>query len=416
MNEHSKLSLDNIDSYMKSALVSVKEQLEKHYSDLSLVNIDSLDVDKINVYPRLKELRDLSHDDIFVLDDVDTTAAKKAILDGKIIFEHAFAGEATRLGLGTKYLIRPKDIDASVLDYSLGERHMMQLAYEIKKLAKEKSLDASEILSKQVNIVILNEKTYQDIIDNFIANDFFGFLPKNTLFMVQFSFNGMSIKDGELVYDKLGDKRLHNHGQMVMQKAHDNSLFYIDDNKKVYLSSLEFEDILTRHLNLMSFPIEDVGLLTEFLDLKSIAKSLELAKDGYEMVMEIVGQNKDNPQKGGAAFYDPLLKRNVMIESNRLLGLRNEEIKHLNKNVNHYPNPVKSFRALKNSGIHMCFAVKKSDKPYIYPCPVQGDINFLVKTAFVMRKKPKPIMAWKKLEDTDLAVLQMKKQDSVSKI
>ena len=123
-------------------------------------------------------------------------------------------------------------------------------------------------------------------------------------------------------------------------------------------------------------------------------------------------QNMENPIKGGAAFYDPILAKNVMIESNRLLDLRNEEIKHLNKNFNHYPQPAKSWRKVKEKGLHMCYAIKRTNgKAYLYPCPVQGDINFLVKTAFLMRKDLKPIRAWKSAAHTPLAIQAMFEQD-----
>ena len=97
---------------------------------------------------------------------------------------------------------------------------------------------------------------------------------------------------------------------------------------------------------------------------------------------------------------------------------KNEDIKHLNKNFNHYPNPVKSFRIMKEKGLPISFEVKgtynQSGDPcnYIYANPVQGNINFLVKTAYVMRKNLKPIYNWKSPATTPLAVQAMLKQDN----
>jgi len=47
----------------------------------------------------------------------------------------------------------------------------------------------------------------------------------------------------------------------------------------------------------------------------------------------------------------------------------------------------------------------------IYFQPVQGDINFLVKTEFFKRKVLKPITSWKSPETTPLAIKYMHIQD-----
>jgi hypothetical protein len=106
-----------------------------------------------------------------------------------------------------------------------------------------------------------------------------------------------------------------------------------------------------------------------------------------------------------------------MVESNQLKNIRNDEIKHLNKNFNHYPNPVKSYRMMKEKGLLMSFEVKSTynqsgdAQDYIYACPVQGDINFLVKTAYIMRKNIKPIYNWKSPATTPLAIRAMFEQE-----
>ena len=462
--EHGPLSLESASTYKKSALAALKEQLEKHYSDLSLVSLDELEITNLNVYPNLKQLKDLSHDEIIILDEkeMDITLAEETVLNGEFFFEHACAGEATRLGLGTKYLVNLRDLSiskiskimedekiadmkkdrdleksdiliakqmsseervkelcggdtSSLANLSLGSRHMLQLAFDIKKLADKHKRDWKEVLKKQSLLIVLNEQTSNKIIDNFIKYNFFGFDQSQVYFMIQMSFHGIHVMDKQLVYDEqsVESKRLHNHGQMYMQKTHNNSVFYIKDSEKVFLKSSEFETVLSKHKDLLSYNIEDIGYLTSSIDYYSLAKALELGEQGFEMVMEIVSQNPDKPQKGGAAFYDPILAKNVMIESNRLLDLRNEEIKHLNKNFNHYPMPAKSWSKVKENGLHMCYAVKKTvaGKAYLYPCPVQGDINLLVKTAFLMRKELKPIQAWKSPATTPDAVKAMFEQD-----
>jgi hypothetical protein len=108
------------------------------------------------------------------------------------------------------------------------------------------------------------------------------------------------------------------------------------------------------------------------------------------------------------AAFDPELDQNVMIESFQLKGLPNRDIKYLNKNFNHYTNPAISYRELKKNGLPMPIVVK-NDRLYFQP--VQGDINFLVRTAFVQRERLKPIRAWKSASNTPEAINAMAAQD-----
>ena len=240
--------------------------------------------------------------------------------------------------------------------------------------------------------------------------------------MIQKKFHGIELNNGELKFNKLSknNKRLHNHGQMFMQKIHNNVIFKIKENNvelKETLTSNQFEELLSKHLNLLSYNIEDLTYLTSSIDYPSLSLALELGTQDYGMIMEIVANNPIKPQKGGACFFDKKLNKVVMIESNQLGDIKNEEIIHLNKNFNHYPNPKEIFQKVKENGLNLSFEIKKAkdenglSKEYIYPCPVQGDSNFLVKTAFVMRKNIKPISAWKSASTTPLAVKAKINQD-----
>jgi len=472
-----KLHLDSFEEYRISVLRLMEEKLRNFYSkteDITLSNIKR-DEKEINAYPNFSFLKNLQPTDIQLLDDekIDTTSAEKAVLEGKIFWEHTAAGEATRLGLGTKYLLNLSQFNlddiilqmrsealaeleksklssqklvaakknliktinrTTVLDIaqndptksqnlSLGNRHMLQMAFDIAKIAQKHGKNPTKILKKQTLLIVLNEQTAEEIIEEFKRFHFFGFSSKNTYFMIQRAFHGIYIKEGCLFYDHTTErnKRLHNHGQLVMQKAHNEVIFQVNPQKtsqKKFLSNKKYEKLLARHLDLLSFNIEDLGYLTSAIDLPSLALALKLGKKNYAMVMEIVAQNPIKPQKGGACFFDSRLKKTVMIESNQLKNIKNEEIKHLNKNFNHYPNPVIAFRAVKEKGLPITFEVKSAfdqsgnKKDYLYPCPVQGDINFLVKTAFVMRKNLKPITSWKSPATTPLAIKAVFEQDN----
>ena len=127
------------------------------------------------------------------------------------------------------------------------------------------------------------------------------------------------------------------------------------------------------------------------------------------MVMEVVANNPDNPQKGGLCAWDPELKRNVMIESFQLAGLPHSQISYLNRNINHYPYPAQGLTSAREYGLAMPITVKGG---CVYFQPVQGDVNFLVKTAFVRQAEMKPIKAWKSGPDTPKALEAMAAQEN----
>lgn len=477
MHNKPKIHIDSFEEYRISVLKRIEWMLHRYFKNPKKISVEDIKKAQLelNAYENFKYLEPAKEKQILVLDDdkITTSKAERAILEGKFFWEHAAAGEATRLGLGTKYLLKlnqfsPADIAGHIreeslqelekagvkgkeltkekkriakeitkmkilemsggdprklLNVSLGNRHMLQMAYDVCRIARENKKNPKKILAKQTALVILNEQTAEEIIEEFRRFNFFGLNPRKVFFMVQRSFHGMYIKEGSLFYDQTTEKnkRLHNHGQMVMQKGHDNVIFRVDPKnigRKTYLRSEEFEKILAEHDDLLSYNVEDLGYLTCSVDLPSLALALELGKKGYNMVMEIVAQNPLKPQKGGACFFDRKLKRLVMVETNQLKSIKNEEIKHLNKNFNHYPNPAQVWRAIKKRGLPISFEVKsgfnQSGDPedYLYACPVQGDANFRVKTAYIMRKNLKPIYNWKSPATTPLAVKAMFEQEA----
>lgn len=452
-----QIDLKNVDTYLNSSLKVLKENLKTFFGDIENLTIKEIKdkLHDINAYKNLEHLKPLSNEELIILDedDIDIEPAKEMIANGEFFWEHAAAGEATRLGLGPKYLIdlskytideiynlileeaksglnetefkkfknensvdylrkklecAPKDL----LPISLGKRHMIQMIYDLRKFANEKKIDAKKLIEKQQMLIVINEESGQSIIDEFIRYKFFSLNPKNVFFMIQKSFHGIILKDGALIYDISSKKRLHNHGQMFMQKLHDDSIFFIDNKNRKFLKSKDYLQMLKKHKLMLSYNIEDIEYLTASIDWTSLSLALKLADDGYEMIMEIVKQNPLKPQKGGAAFFDPKIGRICMIESNQLKGIKNEDIEHLNKNFNIYPNPSIILQRLKNVGLPLSFDIKATgEDEHIYFCPVQGDINFLAKTAFVVRKTPKPIQNLKSPATIPVTINAMHKQD-----
>jgi len=421
------LDLTSFDTYLEGCRTLAAERLA---GLASLDQVAAAEAD-LNQYPRLEDLaepRGIQALDESFLSPGDLQRAAEALLDGAVLLEHACAGEATRLGLGTKYLINPRhDLGPAALKrlleddrdlehppqtlrpVSLGRRHMLQMAWDLWRLAEEHGRDPQAALQRQRLLVIVNEQSAQAVLDDFREADFYGFDRRKTLFMVQRAFHGLGLGPRGWFYDPLSPLRLHNHGQMLMQTAMDGQIFRQDgQGRRQPLAWPEYHAILAECADKVSYNIEDLDYLSQSLDFTGLAAALKLAEDGARMVMEVVTNDPDRPIKGGACYWDPVLKRNVMIESFQLKGVTPAEIRFLNKNVNHYPRPAEAVAAVRESGLAMPIAVKRG---YVYFQPVQGDVNFLVPTAFVRRPQLKPIRAWKAGHHTPAALAAMARQD-----
>ena len=426
------------ESYIDYCLELAQDKLSSYDTISSIKNHEA----DINIYKNidfLEEPKNISILDKNCLTDSDYIKAYKCILEGRLFSEHAAAGEATRLGLGAKYLINiARDLPVEkiaeimirergsrvsldevlkkagcypekLLPLSLGTRHMLQFSFDIYKLARKCGYNPKEVLLRQKMLVVLNEATIDKIIMEFMNNSFFGFKRENVLFMAQKKYHGINPVDGELIYDKNAPQRLHNHGQMVIQQTMDDQIFRVDmKGRRAYLASWEFGETLKEMDDKISYNIEDLGYLTGSIDYDSLSFALKRGEDGCRMIMEVVNNDHENPQKGGMAAFDSLLGRDVMIEAFQLKGIKNHEIKYLNKNFNHYPEPYESWSILKEYGLNMPLSVKNG---YIYFQPVQGDVNFLVSAEFFRRKELKPIKAWKSPATTPLAIKNMRMQD-----
>lgn len=428
------------DSYIDFCLKTAEEKLSEHKNIKAIKKLE----EDINIYKNINHLSDpknIALLDSNLISDEDLKKAHMCVLQGKLFSEHTAAGEATRLGLGTKYLLNPKKdltinkmfeimqkerdtnyskeklleemngfLPSDLLSISLGVRHILQFSFDIAKLARTYKFDEKEVLNRQKMLIILNSKTSSQIISEFIQYGFFGFKRENILFMIQESYHGLGLNDkGNIFYDETTEQRLHNHGQLVMQETMENEIFRIsNDGQREYLKSKEFGEILKTMDDKISYNIEDLKYLLSSIDYDSLGFALKKGEEGYGMLMEIVDNNPITPQKGGMAAYDKKLGRNVMIESFQLKNIKNEDIKFLNKNFNHFPNPYKCWSMLKQEALDMHITVKKDA---IYFQPVQGDINFLVQTEFFKRKVDAVNKAWKSAGHTAMAVEYMGLQD-----
>jgi hypothetical protein len=426
--------------YISSCISLAQEKLGRFASLAEVAAAEG----EINRYPHLEVLSPPRQ--ILVLEEDGRHSrrlarARAAVLRGEILFEHAAAGEGTRLMLGPKYFLNvaqdfslerlasalthesgeimpaaavaaqlagpPQDL----LPLALGTRHMLQLAFDLAQLAREQGESDGEILGRQHLLMIVAPEMVAHIEKEFYQWHFFGFNPAQVYFMAQESFHGLNLKGGRFFYDPRSPRRLHNHGQMVMQQAMDQQLFTLQGTRpwdKTYHSRQAVRDWLQGFVNKISYNIEDLDYLTGSLDLAGLGLALELGDRGYQMVMEVMANNPLRPQKGGMLAWDPELNRDVMIESFQLGDIANGEITYLNRNFNHYPQPYVSWQRVGETGLPMPIAVKEA---FLYFQPVQGDVNFLVNTAFFRRREMGPIHNLKTPVSLPLAINRMFAQD-----
>ena len=284
------------ESYIKYCLKAAKDKLSFYDSILKIEE----DIANINVYENLDQLKE--PENIYVLDekiliDSDFEKAVNCVLEGRLFSEHAAAGEATRLGFGPKYLINiardlpikkiaeiiseekgysilAKDIlkeagcmPEQLLSLSLGTRHMLQFSFDIYNLAIRYGYDPAQVLSRQKLLVVVNEISADKIINDFVSNRFFGLERHNVLFIVQKAYHGINLVDGSFVYDEKSPRRLHNHGQMVIQQTMDEQIFRIDEKgKRKFLKSFDFGEILKEMDDKISYNIDDLDYLTGAID------------------------------------------------------------------------------------------------------------------------------------------------------
>jgi len=145
MGTKPKIHIDCFEEYRISVLRRIEWMLHRHFRDAK--KIAMRDIKKaqleLNAYENFAYLDPAREKQIVVLDDdkIGTSKAEKSILEGKFFWEHAAAGEATRLGLGTKYLLELGKYSLEEIAVHIREEAFQELeknGVKGKELAKEK--------------------------------------------------------------------------------------------------------------------------------------------------------------------------------------------------------------------------------------------------------------------------------------
>ncbi|MDR1165887.1 MAG: hypothetical protein LBO66_08495 [Deltaproteobacteria bacterium] len=415
-----RLELDSLNSYVNSARRVADARLKGFRGPMEVAAA----AEDLNAYPGLETLSAPRTVRVLEEEEGDLDAeGRAAVLAGRVFWEHAAAGEATRLSLGPKFFLTPdfllKEYQRAglgpalprreLLPLELGRRHLKQLVYEIRELALEAGEDPQKVLNRQKTLFIASAEA-MEAVQKQVLQDLYGLWPlPNIWFMTQASFYGLNKRGEKWDYDPVSPKRLHNHGAMLMQKAMDGQIYRFNAAGELQrLSREEHLGELAAFDNLVSYNIEDLDYLTRALDFAALGLAARAKDEGYGFLMEVLSNNPERPIKGGCCAFDPALKRDVMIESFRLKGYRPEDIKFLNKNINHNLGPAQIYPILQEKGLFMPVSVKDG---FLYFQPVQGDLNFILPTAFFRRQKMRPINCLKALGDIPAALEAMEAQD-----
>ena len=303
-----------LEPYISSCVALAQENL-RHFSSLAAIAAQEKD---LNRYPRLDLLSEPRQ--ILVLDEHDgppepLARARAAVARGEILFEHAAAGEGTRLMLGSKYfldisreitvehtahlmsqeagkLIAPQEVAAQLdclpqklLPLSLGARHMLQLAFDLQNLAVDLGESPREVLGRQHLLVIVGREMLAHVEKDFYQWHFFGFNPAQVYFMVQESFHGLNLNRGDFFYDVNSPRRLHNHGQMVLQQTAPRQLFTLVGAHPwdaLFHSRREVAHWLQGFADKISYNIEDLDYLTGSLDFHGLGLALNAGGSGVQ--------------------------------------------------------------------------------------------------------------------------------------
>ncbi|MFH1347979.1 MAG: hypothetical protein ABIH22_04740 [Candidatus Margulisiibacteriota bacterium] len=418
-------------AYRSSWLNNAQRQLDRFYPKKGQPHVDTArvkrDQARINAYPRLGKV-----DRTPVVEHYDNLRAqissreldsvRSMILNGRFFSVHTLGGRGTRLKMDEKYMLTPKDLAKQtkspahyvrLLKMSLGERHMLALAFQVYLMAKKRGENPFDALKRQTSLIIPNKNIESDVLSSFKTFENFGF--GKVKFASSPFLPGAVVENG-IIREDPSYKDLHNHGSALLMLCMDETIFTVgEDGIKHFVSPDEYRAFLSRMDDQLIYSIEDINYFRQPIDLHQVAIAMKVNNElGCQMLMEVVRQRAlpQDPQKGGMLVIDPKLidplndqlGRLTMIESFQLnlppakledgstnpaydAELRTYQL--LNRNFNQYMKPVKAYDAIRASGlpVHILAKTDRDGVIRLYNNTVMGDVNCLdgVSTYFVAK-------------------------------
>jgi hypothetical protein len=253
------------------------------------------------------------------------------------------------------------------------------------------------------------------VIETYREWDFFGLNPEKVFFMVSEEYPVLKADSAGNISINEEFSYIHNHGVARIQTTMDYSWFRYDNRreKRAYLSREETREVYGKLSSFQSVNIEDMDYLLTAIDINAQVLALgrgfrHLPSDfdlsQYRMMMEVVQQKAENPQKGGMLVFDPNFfefgsGRVVVVETFELYPRYHHydekkakkelypKILWLNRNMNSYRNPGKPggvFELVTEEGLPMAIGSKTGGLINEMP---QGAANYFLPTVYVSRMR-----------------------------
>lgn len=234
----------------------------------------------------------------------------------------------------------------SISDIGMGPLQLKMYLLQLKKFAQDNHLSQEAVIAQNKIIVHVNDEVFQQVADDLVNNDFYGFKKENIFILSDTVFKGYKLnQDYSLELDENSEALPPGHGYALEQFNHKNQVYVfrndrmeqIEPTMLSVLDTLGVKYIRTQRVNDVSLWTKDV------LSLDRLGFFIQQVKDnGVQVGIELV----DNPagQKGGSFLQIIIDKaRSFLAEG---LALNAPSLSALLKLAGEKKSPYNAFRNL----------------------------------------------------------------------
>ena len=267
----------------------------------------------------------------------------------------------------------------------------------INKSDEEIEREREQIVRMTPRIVIINDESGRSIVNEFLKNDFYMATPELVVFVVQSAYYGWEIVNGKPVLNTSTALTPGGHGDATMQVVQNGRAFTVDKTGHVNVLKEDAVTYLMSKTNnaikvfiqsrvndmtkLGASAVDHTELTVNEIDMGIFALALanmgdlENLNDGCNVIMEQVGQDHNNPIKGGSPLSVAGKKFLVegLAQSDTITKLVAKEGVPFNRFFI-FHKPLALTKILKPKGLPVYFRFRDG---YIYPETVTGDITML---------------------------------------
>jgi len=304
--------------------------------------------------------------------------ARELLLSGGYAPQFLFSGAATRLGLGSMYVVDLRTLAEEIrsrrhglvlesfeglpqpfrsaitgapvprFSLGLGPRQLLEYRSRLETLAAAAGVSPERAVRAAAFVLHLGQRSEEAVLDDLVENDFYGFDPDKALFLTQPMGHGLLFKEGGLVQDPESVRLPAGHGYPMAQLFQRGTGFRLDAaGRRRPLDGTVEEELRRLGVKLLgSHRVNDLDRLeAAAADPVRLGLGLELMGDlddpgsGHNFIVELV----DNPknQKGGFWKRDKRTGIKALAES---MNLKTPELAAFSGSLKNAP--YNSFRNL----------------------------------------------------------------------